>query len=186
MSAFDVELMTVSLCHSPSKILQCRRRWEGVSLTFQWSQSGAISKSVLLLWRFSMQCPEFSLIIFEAPFWRYAWDVMHASLVLLWILLVLCSYIYYLMCCSILPFAESHFFVFSLYFWWWDYVGWLKGLCFSCCYLCQFVSCFIFNYSLYGLGSILIWLIWCYGWYLWCFVLFLWWWCHGSFYDFAL
>ena len=58
----------ISLCHSLSKTLQCRRRCEGVSLTLQWSQSGVISKSIFLLWLFSMQCPDFSLIIFEAPF----------------------------------------------------------------------------------------------------------------------
>ena len=58
----------ISLCHSLSKTLQCRRRCEGVSLTLQWSQSGVISKSILLLWLFSMQCPDFSLLIFEAPF----------------------------------------------------------------------------------------------------------------------
>ena len=33
--------------------------------------------------------------------WRYAWDVIYSTLVFLWILLVLCSYIYYLLCCSI-------------------------------------------------------------------------------------
>ena len=57
----------ISLCHSQSKTLQCRR-CEGVSLTLQWSQSGVIYKSILLLWLSSMQCPDFSLLIFEAPF----------------------------------------------------------------------------------------------------------------------
>ena len=58
----------IGLCRSLSKTLHCRGRWEGVSLTLQWSQSGVISKSIFLLWLFSMQCPDFSLIIFEAPF----------------------------------------------------------------------------------------------------------------------
>ena len=58
----------ICLCCSPSKTLQCRRQCEGVSLTLQWSQFGVISKSILLLWLFNMQCPDFSLIIFEAPF----------------------------------------------------------------------------------------------------------------------
>ena len=58
----------IGLCRSLSKTLHCRGRWEGVSLTLQWSQSGVISKSIFLLWLFSMQCPDFSLIIFEASF----------------------------------------------------------------------------------------------------------------------
>ena len=50
-------------------------------------------------------------------------------------------YIIFCVVPSSLLFAESRVFVFSLYFWWWDYL---------CCYLYQFVSCLIFNYSLMG------------------------------------
>ena len=100
----------ISLCYSPSKTA-IRRRWEGVSLTWQ---SGVTSKSVLLLWLFSIQCPDFSLIIFEAPFlevylrcnahcFSSYFNIVHT--------MFLCSIF---LVPSSLPFAES-FFLFSVF-----------------------------------------------------------------------
>ena len=59
--------------------------------------------------------------------------------------LYLLSFVLFDLLCHLL----RHFFVFSLYFWWCDYLSCLQGLHFFC-YLCQFVSCFIFDYSLMG------------------------------------
>ena len=150
----------ISLCHSPSKILHCRRRWEWVSLTLQWSHSGVISRSILLLWLFSMQCPDFSLIIFEAPFLevclRCNAHCLSSSLETVGTMFsYLLSFVLFHLLCHLL----RAIFLFSV---------------------------FISDDIPYGLGSVRIWLTWCHGWYLWGFAWSLWLLCHGSFSDFGL
>ena len=127
-----------------------RRRWEGVSLTWQ---SGVTSKSILLLWLFSIQCPDFSLIIFEAPFLEVCLRCnVHCFSSYLDIVgtMFLCSMF---LVPSSLPFAES-FFCFQSSFL-------MMRLCrlalgFVLFLLLSLPVCQLFHFQLfpYGLGSI--------------------------------